>query len=122
MLQATWQHDLTKAIDAKDATRFAQFIAPDGVFIFANLPPVHGREAIQAFVAGFFSALKALSHQIDDSFRDGDAVIMRGRVTYTRLDGSTLSVPFCNVFKMRGELIAHYQIYIDNSALFQAAS
>jgi limonene-1,2-epoxide hydrolase len=119
MQQQTWPHDLVRAIDARDAARFAQFIAPDGVFVFSNQPPVTGRAAIEQYVAGFFGALKGLNHSVDTVFRDGDTVGMTGTVTYTRLDGSTLAVPFCNVFRMKGELIARYQIFIDNSKLFQ---
>jgi len=39
-------------------------------------------------------------------------------VTYTRHDGSVLTVPFANVFEMRGDKIAAYRIYVDNSLLF----
>jgi hypothetical protein len=39
-------------------------------------------------------------------------------VTYTRLDGSTLTVPFANVFVLKGAEIQSYRIYIDNSPLF----
>jgi limonene-1,2-epoxide hydrolase len=41
-------------------------------------------------------------------------------VTYTRHNGSSLSVPFANVFELKGDKIASYRIYIDNSALFAA--
>jgi limonene-1,2-epoxide hydrolase len=39
-------------------------------------------------------------------------------VTYTRHDGSLISVPFANVFELRGDKITAYRIYIDNSSLF----
>jgi hypothetical protein len=37
---------------------------------------------------------------------------------YTRHDGSALSVPFADVFKMRGELAREYLIYVDASRLY----
>lgn len=43
----------------------------------------------------------------------------RRAVTYTRHDGSTLTVPFANVFGMRDIRVAHYQIYADVSALWK---
>ena len=45
-------------------------------------------------------------------------MICRGEVTYTRLDGSTLSVPFVNVLKLEGSLIRDYLIYADTSELY----
>ena len=41
-----------------------------------------------------------------------------GLVTYTRLDGSQVAIPFVNVFYLRGDQIARYLIYIDNGPLF----
>ena len=42
---------------------------------------------------------------------------MQGQVTYTRHDGSQLSVPFANIFKLRDNLIEEYRIFGDFSAL-----
>jgi hypothetical protein len=39
-------------------------------------------------------------------------------VTYTRLDGSTVTLPFVDVFHFRGSQIARYQIYMDVNPLF----
>jgi hypothetical protein len=45
-------------------------------------------------------------------------IAAHGFVTYTRRDGSTLRVPFANVFHLEGGLVTRYLIFIDNSALF----
>jgi len=39
-------------------------------------------------------------------------------VTYTRHDGTNLTLPFVNVFAMRGDLIQDYLIYIDATPLY----
>lgn len=118
MTKPAWLDDLFTAIDGKDGERFVSHLCDDGDFRFGNAEPVHGREAIRDAVVGFFSAIDALSHELQDVWVCPDAVICRGRVTYTRMDGSRLTVPFANVFKMRGEKIADYAIYIDTSQLF----
>jgi ketosteroid isomerase-like protein len=109
---------LFRRIDAKDAAGFAGHLAVDGTFIYGNQPPVRGRAQIEQFVAGFFSAIRSLGHAVADVWHDGDTTICRGTVTYTRLDGSTLTIPFCNVLGYRGAEIVHYQVYIDVSPLF----
>lgn len=113
-----WLAGLFAAIDGKDAERFASFVAPDGVFLFGNAPPVAGRSAIRDAVAGFFASIRGLTHRVDDVSVDGPLVWSRGLVTYVRHDGSQLAVPFCNCFEMRGDLIARYQIFVDASALY----
>jgi ketosteroid isomerase-like protein len=108
---------LFTAIDARDAQAFADFLSPDVTFIFANAPALHGREAAHAAVAGFFASLAGLRHELAEHGQCGDSLVMRGQVTYTRHDGSQLSVPFANFFKLRDNLISEYRIYGDFSAL-----
>jgi ketosteroid isomerase-like protein len=106
------------AVDARDAARFSRSIAEDGIFKFANADPVRGRAAIEAAVAAFFATIRACRHRLLRCWQDGDAVAMQGVVTYTRLDGRELSLPFVNVFVMRGEQIAEYLIYVDVAPLY----
>lgn len=110
---------LFAAIDARDAGRFAAFLASDVRFRFGNLEPVHGREAVAAFVDGFFASIAAVAHELALLRVAGDVVLAHGHVTYTRGDGSTLRVPFANVFTLdTAGLIRDYLIFVDNHALF----
>lgn len=111
-------NDLFAAIDAMDADRFAAFLAPDCVFRFGNLPAVEGRDAVRGFVAGFFGALGGIRHELVERIEAPGRIAMHGFVTYTRKDGSTLRVPFANVFRIEGGLVRDYLIFVDNAALF----
>ncbi|MGA9334366.1 MAG: nuclear transport factor 2 family protein [Rudaea sp.] len=113
-----WVDELFAAIDRKDHEAFVSFLLPDACFRFGNNPPLHGRVAIAAAVAGFFSALRSLCHRIEDRWEMEDAAIVVGSVTYVRHDGGTLEVPFANVFKLGKGGIRDYQIFVDNSTLF----
>ena len=94
----SWIDELFKAIDEKDAERFASFIAADGTFLFGNAP--------------------AVAHEVQGVSEDGAHVWSRGVVTYVRQDGSSLSAPFCNYFQMGDGGVRHYQIYVDASKLY----
>ena len=113
-----WIDELFASIDRKDATAFAGFLGTDASFRFGNFPAVQGRDAIVATVAGFFAAVHGLQHRLEDRWQVPDAAIVTGTVTYTRHDGSTLSVPFANVMKLHQGGIQDYTIFVDNSALF----
>ncbi len=104
------------------ATRAASLslLTPDARFRFGNAPVVVGREAIRAAVAGFFAAIASSRHQLLATWNGSGTAVCEGKVTYTRHDGSMVSVPFANVFELRGDKIAAYRIYIDNSSLFAA--
>ncbi len=109
---------LFDAIDSRDARAFASFLTQDCRFRFGNLPQTEGRAAIEAFVAGFFSSIEALSHQIVASWEVPDGLICHGLVSYTRHDGSRLTVPFANVLKTTDAGIEEYLIFADTSALY----
>ncbi len=118
MLDSAWWGRLFAAIDSKDTAAFLEFLAPDAEFRFANAPVAQGHAAIGAMVSGFFGIIGGSRHRLIRSWKDADTAVCEGEVTYTRLDGSTLTLPFANVFYLRGERIGRYLIFIDNSALF----
>ena len=119
---ATWLDSLFAAIDGKDTARFVAHLAPDATFQFGNLPPVRGSEAIAAMVGGFFQAIGGLRHARLEHWTSGKTVICHGTVTYRRLDGGEVSMPFANIMKRDGERATDYRIYADVSPLFAPAA
>ena len=80
--------------------------------------PARGRDAVRAAVAQFFAGVKALEHVVHESWTVPGAAVMHGRVTYTRHDGSQLSVPFANVLKLDGTRVSEYLVFADASTLW----
>lgn len=117
-----WWGRLFAAIDARDTAGFLDFLTPDAQFRFGNAPTIVGAEAIGPAVEGFFKAIASCRHQLLATWNGTNTVACEGNVTYTRLDGAMVTVPFANVFELRGAKIAAYRIYIDNSPLFSTAA
>ncbi len=109
---------LTESIDSKDSQSFVSFLTDDCTFTFGNAEPAIGKEAIFNAVEGFFNSIDSLSHTIEDYCECNDRIIYYGTVTYKRHNGSYLSVKYCNYFKLRENLIAQYNIFIDISQLY----
>lgn len=112
--------EISKAIDAKDAKKFSEFITEDGIFRFGNAEDVKGRKQIEDYVAAFFKMIKGSSHKIVNLWDTGDRIIWQGEVEYKRLDEKEVTVKFVNIFHMEGDMISDYLIYIDNTPLFAA--
>ena len=108
------------AIDARDVNGFLGFLTEDARFRFGSAPAVSGGDAIRAAVGGFFESIAALSHRIDRVLGDGATLVCEGAVTYTRHDGSDITLPFADVFELEGGRIADYKIYMDISPLYAA--
>lgn len=112
-----WIDDLFAAIDAADADAFVSFLTEDARFRMGNAPAIGGREAIRAAVTGFWQSIDSSEHEIGEVWSPPQGVLVRGTVSYVRLDGSGLTVPFANVFHLRGQKIVRYQVYADVSEL-----
>ncbi len=120
--QPDWLKSLFRSVDGSDANTFVTFLTDEASFQFANAPVVKGKPAIREMLKGFFDSIKGLNHQLTDTWQQNDAVICRGVVTYTRHDGSTLTVPFANIFRLKDGLIDEYLIYVDASQLYAVAA
>lgn len=110
---------LSKALDSKNTEAVLAYLADDCIFQAGNAPAIQGKAAIKNTFDQFYPAVKSINHEITDIFESDDSVVQRGTVTYTRLNGSTLTVPVCDVFKVRDNKITEYYIYIDWSELFK---
>ena len=118
MPEANWWKALFEAVDSKNTAAFLEYLTPDAEFRFANAPSALGHAAIGESVDGFFAAIGSSAHTVNRTWQDDDSAVCEGEVTYTRLDGSKLTVPFANVFYLRDGLIARYLIFIDQGELF----
>jgi len=109
---------LLNSIDRMDHDAFASFLTEDAVFRFANAEPVKGKKIVREYVAGFFSSIKSLKHEVLGVWEKDNVITIQGEVKYIRKDDRAVKVPFVNLFKMKGTLIHEYLIYVDASQLF----
>lgn len=110
--------EVYNSIDRADASKFASFITPTGIFRFANMPAVAGNRAIEEFVDGFFKSLKGIRHSDLESWKSEDVIFVTGMVNYLRHNSTALEAPFSCTWKMKGPLIDEYLIFIDASELY----
>ena len=111
--------DMYGIVDAKDGAALAAMMTENGIFRFANIPGVEGREAIIGFLDNFFGSIKGIAHDQLEDWKVDDTRFATGRVTYTRHDDSALAVPFSVILKMQGVLIHEYLIFVDASELYK---
>jgi len=118
--KATFVRQVLDSVDAQDTEAFLGFFEEDAQFRFGSAPAVIGKEAIGEAVDGFFASIKGLRHEILETWSDAGTVICQGQATYTRTDDSKVTLPFVTIWRMRGERIKEYLIYIDIQPLYSA--
>lgn len=109
---------LFAAIDAKDTEQFLEYLSESPRFRFGSAPAVEGRAAVRDAVQAFFDSIAGLEHSLSASASVGTTLFTEGDVTYTRHDGSTITLPFADVFELRDGRIADYKIYMDIGPLY----
>ena len=106
------------AFDAKDIAALAELVTDDVRLQLGNAAVVEGKaefvEALQAFVA----SVAGFRHTVTNVWSDLDAVIAELKVHYTSLDGTELTLPCCNVFRLRDGAVADYRVYMDITPVY----
>ncbi len=109
---------LFEDIDSMEPDRFAAHLAENVVMRFGNAPPVEGRQVCRDTWAEFCQGLDGVSHELVETFHEGNATAVEASVTYTRKDGRRVTVPVATIYRESGGLIDDYRIFIDLAPLF----
>ncbi|MEY2523102.1 MAG: hypothetical protein QOJ66_1667, partial [Ilumatobacteraceae bacterium] len=104
--------------DAKDVSSLADFMTDDVELRLGNADTITGKTAFVDAVNAFLGSVAGVRHDILTVYRDGDAAIVEFNVQYTRHDGRVVTLPCCNVFRLRDGLIAEYRSYIDANPVY----
>ena len=119
---AVSRSDLARAIfaafDSKDVSALAAFMTDDVRLRLGNAEMIEGGSGFVAAVTAFVGSVAGFRHEILNVWTDGDAVVTQLAVHYTRLDGREVTVPCCNVFRLRDGLVAEYLSYIDATPVY----
>ena len=112
--------ELFRIIDAVDTERFRAICTENPTFRFGNAEPSVGYAAVAATQRGFAESVADMRHEVLKSWEHDDALIVEGKVTFTRHDGTSLTVPFADIFSLEGGKVRDTHIYMDASGLFPA--
>lgn len=117
-----WVRDTYTAVDAKDTEGYLRQLTADVRWRFGNGPQLTGREAVREALVPFFAGLHGLAHHMTGQWRAGDVVMLESDVTYTRLDGTTVTLPAATIYRMRDGLACQGQIFMDIGPAFASAA
>jgi ketosteroid isomerase-like protein len=104
---------ILRAFDAKDIASLAALATDDVRLQIGNAPVVEGNAAFVRSLETFVASVASFGHAMTEIWSDRDALIAELAVHYTRLDGQEMTLPCCNVFRLRDGLVADYRVYMD---------
>jgi ketosteroid isomerase-like protein len=106
------------AFDAKDVAALAALMTDDVRLQLGNADIVNGKAEFVEALETFFVSVAAFRHVVTNVWSDLDAVIAELNVRYTRLDGTELTLPCCNVLRVRDGAVADYRVYMDIAPVY----
>lgn len=116
--------DTTRALLTAADTDIAAFFAlftDDCQFRMANNEVIHGRDAIQAWVARYLGSVTGMRHVILEAWAADDVAAVRVEVTYTMQNGAEFTLPAVTRTRVRDGKVAEYLIFMDPSPVQEAS-
>ncbi|MBY0565459.1 MAG: nuclear transport factor 2 family protein [Hyphomonadaceae bacterium] len=113
--------DFVKAWSRLNPEEIAGYFTEEGVYHNMPAGPVHGRERIRAFIAGFIKDWTATEWDLLTMVSSGDVVVAE-RLDRTRSKKGEVDLPCCGVFEMRNGKIAVWRDYFDLATYTRATS
>jgi alkylhydroperoxidase/carboxymuconolactone decarboxylase family protein YurZ/limonene-1,2-epoxide hydrolase/catechol 2,3-dioxygenase-like lactoylglutathione lyase family enzyme len=114
--------DLVKRLfsrgEAFDAEGFITFFTDTPVYQFGNFEVCLDKAAIKKSVEAFFSQISAVYHDIKMIREIEDVVFVEMDVIYWRKDGSVVTLPCCNIFRVEGDNFSELRIFMDVNPVF----
>jgi ketosteroid isomerase-like protein len=104
--------------DAKDVSALIAFVTDDVRLRLGNAEPVRGKSAFVEAVNAFLASVAGFRHEVLNVWSDADVLVFEFDVHYTRLDGGEVTLPCCNVFRLRDGLVAEYRSYVDATPVY----
>jgi limonene-1,2-epoxide hydrolase len=103
-----------------DPDELAGYFTEDAVYHNIPMEPVHGREAIKEFIAGFTAGFDGIDFQVHRQISDGNVVMNERTDVMHRKDGGEIPLPVTGVFEVVDGRIAAWRDYFDLATVTSA--
>lgn len=101
-------------MDRRDAAALAELFAQDATVTIGNREPIAGHSAVATGSAAFLTSIAGLCHRIINQWVVWQDTIAETMVTYTRHDGSTVTIPTVSIWRAAADgLITNYRVFVD---------
>jgi ketosteroid isomerase-like protein len=108
-----------KTIDTMRPDSITAMYADDARVVFGNAEPLVGRKAITAGIENFFATINGLRHHVVNDWRVHTDTIAEAEVTYSRTDGTNVSVPVVSIWRTGDDgLITDYRVFFDLTPVY----
>lgn len=95
-----------------DVDELAGYFTEDAIYHNIPLEPIHGRDAIRAFLTGFLAGATSAEFRMNNVVASGN-VVMTERVDAFSIGNRQIAIPVAGVFEISDGKIAAWRDYFD---------
>ncbi|MBD2102827.1 nuclear transport factor 2 family protein [Leptolyngbya sp. FACHB-261] len=119
-MDAKWVQHYFKTVDTLNPDAIVAYFSDDGKFRFSNQPPVVGKQAIRDSLAQFFATIQTMHHENMGLWlgEDGNSAVYEVDVTYTRKNGTQVTLPCASILRSRNDQIYDFRMNMDISPVY----
>lgn len=103
--------ELFAASEALDTKQMLDCFTENVKFQFNNAPPVVGQTQLTSFMDDSFASLKSIDHNIKNTWKQGNAVVVEMDATQTYKNGEVKTFPVVYVFQLEDSKIQDMRVY-----------
>jgi limonene-1,2-epoxide hydrolase len=103
-----------------DPDELASYFTEDAVYHNIPMEPVHGRQAIKEFIAGFTAGFDGIDFRVHRQISDGNVVMNERTDVMRRKDGGQIPLPVTGVFEVVDGRIGAWRDYFDLATVTSA--
>jgi hypothetical protein len=119
MMANEWVSEFFRDVDAFKIEKLEPWFADDVDLRFANNPTINDKQTALQALGGFYSTIAGLRHESQAVIGSGDEMVQSSIVTYTRTDGSLVSLPVATYLRRNAAgKLTRLWIYIDIAPLY----
>ncbi len=119
MVDPAWVHELFAKFDRGDIDGWVACLSDDATFRLGSGALVSGPQGARQVIHAIRSLARDIRHDLLEVWPTPQGVVVRGELSLHRIrDGRRVTLPFCNVFDMKGERIHRYLSHLDPSPIF----
>ena len=116
-----WTSAFFRDVDTLVVEKLIAWFAETIEVRFGNAPPIHGTTVAEQAFRQFYGSISGMRHRQEVLVSSGDLAVQLAVVTYTRQDGSEVSMPVASHLRRVGsQTIDRLWIFIDMAPLFGA--
>jgi limonene-1,2-epoxide hydrolase len=107
---------MERAVMAHDRAAAERYLAPDLVYTVGARPPLHGLDALFAYLEAQRRVARWEGHTLRGAWPVPEGLVVEVVSHFTRVaDGRRISFPCVDIYRLRGERIADWRVFADMS-------